>query len=153
MAGSTRLDSGGSLLMKRSLTASLAELPGLVEQAETSMAKAELPLEVGLNFALAFDEILTNLANHASTDAGRDVCVEVVVYRYADRVEATIWDNGPPFDLASIQPPDIEAGLDVRSLGGLGLFIVRNVMDEVMHDRLGGRNRLFLSKHLGQQHG
>jgi serine/threonine-protein kinase RsbW len=148
MTGSVHVDPDGGVLMQCSLPASLNELPGLVEQVETSIVEAGLPIELGLQFTLAFDEILTNLASHATQVAGREIGVEVALRLYGDRLEATIWDDGPPFDMTKTADPDIDAGLEDRAVGGLGLFIVRNVMDEVVHDRLGARNRLFLIKRL-----
>ncbi|WP_051328520.1 ATP-binding protein [Geminicoccus roseus] len=150
MTGSVRVDPDGGILMHCSLPASLSELPGLVEQVETSIVEAGLPLELGLQFTLAFDEILTNLASHATQAAGREIEVEVALRLYPDRLEATIWDDGPAFDVNSVPPPDLDEELEEREAGGLGLFIVRNVMDQVVHDRLGSRNRLFLIKRLGE---
>lgn len=148
VTGSVRIGPDGGILMQCSLPASLNELPRLVEQVESSIVAAGLPVELGLQFTLAFDEILTNLASHATQNAGREIQVDVALRLYPDRLEATIWDDGPFFDLTRLEDPDVEAGLEERPVGGLGLFIVRNVMDQVIHDRLGHRNRLFLIKRL-----
>ena len=148
MAGSEGVDPAGSVLLEYSLLASLDELPGLVEQVESCILLAELPLETGLQFTIAFDEVISNLASHATAAAGRDVHVDVILVLYPGRLEATVWDDGPPFDMTSVQDPDTDASLDERSIGGLGLFIVRSVMDEVLHDHLDGKNRLFLSKRI-----
>jgi serine/threonine-protein kinase RsbW len=148
MTGSVRVDPDGGVLMQCSLPASLNQLSYLVEQVESSIVEAGLPMELGLQFTLAFDEILTNLASHATQVAGREIQVEVALRLYPDRLDATVWDDGPAFDMTQAADPDIEAGLAERAVGGLGLFIVRNVMDEVVYDRLGARNRLFLIKRL-----
>ncbi|HEX2528816.1 MAG TPA: ATP-binding protein [Geminicoccus sp.] len=148
MAGSETVVPDSRVLMRRSLQASLAELPSLVEQVEESIVRAGLPLDLGLQFTLAFDEVLTNIASHATAAAGRAVSVDIVLQLFADRLQATVSDDGPAFDMTLVADPDLDADLDERSIGGLGLFIVRNVMDEVIHDRLGSQNRLVLIKRL-----
>jgi anti-sigma regulatory factor (Ser/Thr protein kinase) len=49
----------------------------------------------------------------------------------------TIEDDGPRFDPLSLPPPDVTAGLAERPVGGLGLFLVRQLMDVVSYDRVG----------------
>ncbi|NIV40009.1 MAG: anti-anti-sigma factor, partial [Anaerolineae bacterium] len=58
-------------------------------------------------------------------------------------------DWGPGFDLDGVEDPDLEAPLEERSLGGLGLFLVRQVMDEVQFTSDSERgNELVMSKRL-----
>ena len=153
MAGSGAVVPVGGVLMRRSLQASLMELPGLVEEAEATLADAGVPMDIGLQFIIAFDEIFTNLASHGQAEAGKDVSADIVLQLFEDRVQATITDDGPPFDMTAVSDPDIAADLDTREFGGLGLFIVKNIMDEVIHDRLGNRNRLLLIKRLDRPTG
>ncbi len=61
----------------------------------------------------------------------------------------TIEDDGPRFDPLSLPPPDVTASLDERPIGGLGLFLVRQLMDAVSYDRVGARNRLRMTKRVG----
>lgn len=151
MAGSGAVVPDGGVLMRRSLQASLTELPGLVEEAEAVLADAGVSADIGLQFVIAFDEVFTNLASHGRTVAGRDVVADVLLQLFQDRVQATIIDDGPPFDMTAIPDPDLAADLEARTAGGLGLFIVRNIMDEVIHDRFGNRNRLVLIKRLQER--
>ena len=57
-----------------------------------------------------------------------------------------IADNGKPYDPLSAPPPDIDSALDDRPIGGLGVYLVRQLMDDVRycHDR--GWNKLTLTK-------
>ena len=57
----------------------------------------------------------------------------------------TLLDDGIPFDPLSAEQPDVHAPLDERDVGGLGIFLVRELMDEVVYQRQGDRNRLTLS--------
>jgi serine/threonine-protein kinase RsbW len=60
----------------------------------------------------------------------------------------TIEDEGPGFDPLSLPPPDVTASLADRRVGGLGVFLVRQMMDSVSYERVAGRNQLRMSKSL-----
>ena len=57
-------------------------------------------------------------------------------------------DNGAAFDPLSVPAPDLTTSLDERAVGGLGLHLVRNLMDRVSYSRAGERNQLTLVKAL-----
>jgi len=60
----------------------------------------------------------------------------------------TVEDDGPQFAPLSLPPPDVTATLADRKVGGLGVFLVRNIMDTVTYARTAGRNQLRISKRL-----
>jgi serine/threonine-protein kinase RsbW len=60
----------------------------------------------------------------------------------------TVEDDGPQFDPLSLPPPDVTVSLADRKVGGLGVFLVRNLMDTVSYARVAGRNQLRMSKRL-----
>jgi anti-sigma regulatory factor (Ser/Thr protein kinase) len=63
-------------------------------------------------------------------------------------VTTTIEDDGRPFDLSEAAEPDVSAPLEERSVGGLGLLLIRRLMDDVTYERRNGRNRLTLKKQI-----
>jgi serine/threonine-protein kinase RsbW len=60
----------------------------------------------------------------------------------------TVEDDGPQFDPLLLPPPDLTASLAERRVGGLGVFLVRQMMDAVSYQRVGRRNRLSMTKTL-----
>jgi anti-sigma regulatory factor (Ser/Thr protein kinase) len=74
--------------------------------------------------------------------------VEVSLHRAAESVTMTIEDDGSEFDPLSLPPPDVTASLGNRPVGGLGVFLVRKMMDTVSYARIAGRNQLRMSKRL-----
>ncbi len=103
-------------------------------------------------FEIAFDEVLTNICRYAWTDAGQHVIlVEAFVDGAAgdETVSVTIEDDGVAFDPLTIGVPSLDGDIDERAMGGLGIHLVRELMDDMRYARAGSRNRLTLIKRLG----
>ena len=64
-------------------------------------------------------------------------------------VMLTVEDDGPAFDPLSLPAPDLTASLEARRVGGLGVFLVRQVMDSVRYERRDTTNRLQMTKKMG----
>ena len=113
---------------------------------EFGSAAALAPAQVG-TFELALEEIFMNIVMHGS-EPGITPRVEVSLNLGPDAVTMTVEDDGPQFDPLSLPPPDVTATLADRKVGGLGVFLVRNIMDTVTYARTAGRNQLRISKRL-----
>jgi serine/threonine-protein kinase RsbW len=98
-------------------------------------------------FELALEEIFMNIVMHGSQPRTAPR-VEVSLSRTADGLTMTVEDDGPQFDPLSLPSPDVTASLADRRVGGLGVFLVRNIMDTVCYSRTAGRNQLRMSKRL-----
>jgi anti-sigma regulatory factor (Ser/Thr protein kinase) len=98
-------------------------------------------------FELTLEEIFMNIVMHGS-QPGRTPLVEVSLHRAAESVTMTVEDDGPQFDPLLLPPPDVTASLADRQVGGLGVFLVRKVMDSVTYARNAGRNQLCMTKRL-----
>ena len=99
-------------------------------------------------FELALEEIFMNIVVHGARP-GSTPLVEVSLDRAAECITMTVEDDGPQFDPLALPPPDVDAGLAERPVGGLGVFLVRNMMDTISYARIEGRNQLRMSKRLG----
>lgn len=87
--------------------------------------------------ALVIEEILTNVATHGGCpDAPATVALEV----QPDRIAGEIGDRGTHFDLRDAVPPDIEASIEDREIGGLGLYLVRELTSALDYRREGEQN-------------
>jgi len=102
---------------------------------------AELPPAEARTFELALEEIFMNVVMHGSP-AGHEPRIEVSLEFCDGKMILTVEDDGPPFDPLSLPPPDVTASLEERRVGGLGVFLVRQMMDDVSYRRTGKRNRL-----------
>ena len=107
----------------------------------------EVPSRALYAVHLALDELVTNAVLYGFDDAGgRELAVQVEVYE--GEVRASVTDDGREFNPLEQAPPDLDAPLDERALGGLGIHLVRNLMDRVEYARLGGKNVLTVRKRI-----
>lgn len=125
---------------ERSLPAVAPGLPGLIAEIEAWMETADVPPVPMARVMIALDEVLSNIAKHG----GDNLSVAIAVDQ--QRLTATIVDDGPPFDPLAQEAPDVDLDIDERAIGGLGIHLVREMMDEVVYAREKDGNRLIFSK-------
>ena len=94
---------------------------------------------------IAIDEVLVNVIRHAYPEGGEHVA-HIRLEILPELVRLEVSDDGRPFDPCSIGPPDTTGPLDKRSIGGLGVHLVRQFMDEVQYRRVGDRNVVSMIK-------
>jgi serine/threonine-protein kinase RsbW len=94
---------------------------------------------------IVLEELITNLAKYGyrNRPAGN---AEIAMQLDAPHLTIEFTDDGDPFDLLDAPRPDLDAPLEERDLGGLGVHIVRSLADEVRYSRAGGRNVLQLMR-------
>ena len=110
-----------------------------------------LPASVRRSLHVALDELLSNTMVHGFAGReGGEVTVEAELL--ADRVRVTLTDDGGPFDPLGVGVPDTALPAAERRIGGLGIHLVRRIMDEVSYHRRGDRNVVVLTKRLTPDH-
>ena len=98
---------------------------------------------------LAADEAASNIIEHAYGDmpAGD---IEITCEMKNGVLTITMRDHGRPFDPASVRPPNLKADLSKRKIGGLGIYLMRKLMDSVHYESVPGQgNLLTLQKRKG----
>jgi len=94
---------------------------------------------------LALEEVLVNIFNYAYKDSGLDGNVEITcTLADAQSFVIEIADSGVPFNIMTVCEPDVTAEIDKRPIGGLGVFFVKRLMDEVHYRREPEKNILTL---------
>jgi serine/threonine-protein kinase RsbW len=92
---------------------------------------------------LAVEESLANICSYAYPEASGQV--QVTCAEQKDRLVVSIEDQGIAFDMDSADPADLSADISTRRVGGLGIHLVRSLMDDVCYQRVNGWNRLELA--------
>lgn len=124
-------------------------LPELITFLQAFWQECGLPVEAAFPFELALDEIFMNVVMHGSRPAAPPRDMHVSLARRGGDVILVTEDDGPPFDPLTLPPPDVDAPLEERDIGGLGVFMIRELMDEVTYAHTGTHNRLTMRKAVG----
>ncbi len=101
-------------------------------------AEAGLPAEKVSRLNLAVEEWATNVCRHAYRGEGGSIWV--AVRPEGPRLVVELSDEGSPFDPTAAAEPDVSLPLTERSPGGLGLLLMRRMVDELSYRRDGPRN-------------
>lgn len=118
-----------------------------VNVAITEFAQAEnWPSDLEFRLKIVLEELGLNIVNHGFNNSeGHEVEIELT--SSVESVTIEIIDDGRPFDpLTEAPPPDLHSSVEERPVGGLGIHLVRTMMDEVRYRREADRNHLTLIK-------
>ena len=92
----------------------------------------------------ALEEIFVNVAKYAYNGNGT---VEITLSKFKDHVSFVFKDSGKPFNPLAKADPNITASSEEREIGGLGIFMVKKIMDKVEYEYINGQNVLTLVKY------
>ena len=125
----------------------LSEISRIADLVEAFCAARGFPAALSYNINLALEELLTNTISYGFDD-GPGHEIEVRIRSEGDEIVVEEIDNARPFNPLKAPAPDLDASIDNRSIGGLGVYLVKTVMDDVQYRRAAGRNHVTLRKRL-----
>jgi len=134
---------------RTAVPADAAQLPALTEFLQDFWSACGLPATGLPAFELALEEVFINIVLHGSP-RGTVPTVEVSLALTEGDFTMTLEDDGPGFDPLSLPPPDLAASVDARPVGGLGVFLMRQMMDSVRYQRIGARNQLSMTRQVAR---
>ena len=105
------------------------------------LSEAEVPAKTVLQINVVVDEILSNIIYYSGATSVKAGCAST-----NDQVILQFTDNGRPYDPREKADPDISLPLEEREIGGLGIFMVKKIMDEISYEYKDGQNILTLFK-------
>jgi anti-sigma regulatory factor (Ser/Thr protein kinase) len=123
-----------------------AEISRLAELAERFGEAQQLSDDEVMAINLVLDEVVTNVIDHGFEGITGEPEIRLTMTLEGDQLMIRVEDNGKAFDPLQAAPPDLDLPLEERPVGGLGIHIVRSVMNTVEYDRRGGRNLLTMHK-------
>ena len=139
-------------LLELKVANKLGALPRVATDLEAFCSRHGIPYRDINRFNLALEEVLTNVISYGFPNGGRHE-IDVAI-RYRDgALQATVSDDGVAFDPLAQPTPDIHAPVEQRSVGGLGIHLVRELSDALDYRRDGGRNVLSFRLRMGQRGG
>ena len=134
------------VMLKRSLTLpnDVQTIPQLAEFVEGVGEELGFDMEDTMGLNLALEEAVVNVMTYAYPKG----TVQIDAEANNQRLKLVITDQGSPFDPTAKEDADITLSVEDRPIGGLGIFLVRQLMDSIYYERVNGSNVLTLRKKL-----
>ncbi|GHV46844.1 hypothetical protein FACS1894204_09280 [Synergistales bacterium] len=127
----------------RADAACLGEVQGFVRDI---MARAGAAQGVIGRVELVVEEVFVNIAHYAYKEENVEGEVTVRCFADSDNISLEFIDSGAPFNPIEQENPDITLGIAERKIGGLGIFMMKKIMDTVEYRREDEKNILYMSK-------
>jgi sigma-B regulation protein RsbU (phosphoserine phosphatase) len=128
-----------------SLPNDIVEIPRLHRFMQVVSEQAGLDHALATSLNLALEEAVSNVILYAYP-AGTTGQVDIDAVVLEDRIDFTVSDSGVPFDPTVKSDPDLTCDIKDRPVGGLGIYLVKRIMDHVSYAREGDRNILTMTK-------
>lgn len=130
-------------LVIEALTDNLGQVLAFVDE---RLEQYDCPMKIMMQIDIAVEEIFVNIANYAYEQDTGKATIQVKVSEDPLSVAITFIDQGVPYDPLAKADPDITLSAEERQIGGLGIFMVKKSMDDVIYEYKDGSNILTIEK-------
>ena len=129
-------------------SARMDNLTAVRDMLEDICQQQQVPESTCFNLVLCADEVCTNVIMHGYADQSPGPMI-ITAQADTDTITITVSDEGRPFVPEEVPTPDLNADWQTRKIGGLGLFLVKTLMDEIRYETSHVKgNRFTLIKYL-----
>ena len=136
----------GPQAKKITIEADAAKLPEVLAFIDAELEAADCPMKPQMQIDVAVEEIFVNIASYAYNPGSG---IAVIGIQVKDGVaEITFADSGIPYDPLAREDPDVSLPAEEREIGGLGVYLVKQTMDDVRYEYRDGQNLLTIVKKL-----
>lgn len=133
--------------MRWTIKSELAEISRLAGQVEEFGANNNIEPCYIFNINLSLDELITNTISYGYDDnKEHEIIIDICLAE--SEIVVQVRDDGKPFNPLDTPDPDLGLELDQRPAGGLGIYLVRTMMDQVEYERRGNQNIITMRKRL-----
>jgi len=127
------------------LTNQITQLDVLAGALESVAENWEIPPALTLNLNLVLEELVTNIIFYGFTDTNEHT-IRIHLTLETTDLTIVVTDDAIAFNPLQAAEPDINQALEERAIGGLGIHLVRKIMDDVCYERVDEKNILTLKK-------
>ena len=128
------------------IKASIENLEQVIAFVDEELEKNDCSMKTQIQIDVAVEEIFVNIASYAYQPGEGDATIIVDVEQDPTRVEITFIDTGIEYDPMKKEDPDITLSAEERQIGGLGIFMVKKSMDDMIYNYNDGKNILKIIK-------
>jgi anti-sigma regulatory factor (Ser/Thr protein kinase) len=125
------------------IEAKTENLDAVLDFVAGELEATDCPIKTQTQIAIAVEEVFVNIAYYAYNPEVGHTLIRVSV---GEQVVIEFEDSGKPYNPLDKEDPDITLNAEERQLGGLGVFMVKNIMDSVDYQRKGNKNILTIKK-------
>ncbi|UCG08878.1 MAG: ATP-binding protein [Desulfobacterales bacterium] len=129
------------------LKSKISELDTLCHEMEKFGRSLGLSKKCIFEINLALDELFTNIISYGFADE-KEHSIKITITPQNDMLCLCIEDDGLPFNPVDVEEPDLKRTIEDCKIGGLGIHLIKNLMDEVCYERCGRINKLTLKKNI-----
>jgi serine/threonine-protein kinase RsbW len=127
------------------LKSELSELKTLCRHLEDCGNVLELPQKCLFEINLGLDELFTNIISYGFEDE-LEHQIKFTLAKDRETLVVQVEDDGRPFNPLDVAGPEVSQDLDSINIGGLGIHLVKKMMDNINYQRIEGKNKLILKK-------
>jgi len=125
----------------------LSEIAKVDEKLDEFAEQFGLPPAIAATFHIIFDDLLNNVISYGFNDEQRHF-IDISLELTANSLIVSIADDGVPFDPLTKATPDTTLSIEDRQIGGMGIHLVINMVDDINYQRTADKNVLTLTKSL-----
>ena len=131
------------------IAATVENIETVTDFVNEQLEALDCPMKAQMQINIAIDELFSNIAHYAYNPDVGAATVRVEVVENPLSVIITFIDGGVPYDPLGAAEPDTTLPAEERTTGGLGIFMVKKIMDEITYHYEGGKNILSIRKRIG----
>lgn len=130
------------------LAATIDNIPAVTDFVSKQLDTLGCSVKVQMQFSIAVDELFSNIAQYAYPSGEGMATVQVSTQAEGKQVVLTFIDRGTPYNPLTKEDPNITLSLEDRPIGGLGIFMVKKIMDDMQYRYEDGKNILRIIKNM-----
>ena len=130
------------------IAATVENIDTVTDFVNEQLEALDCPMKAQMKIDIAIDELFGNIAHYAYNPEVGDATVRVEVIESPMAVVITFIDKGVPYDPLKKADPDTTLSADEREIGGLGIYMVKKSMDDIIYEYKDGQNILKIKKYL-----
>ncbi len=130
------------------LAATVENIAAATAFVDEQLEALDCPMRAQMQIDVAIDELFGNIAHYAYAPGTGEATVRVGFDEAARLVSLTFIDSGVPYNPLEKEDPDVTLSAEERAVGGLGIFMVKKIMDGMAYERIDGRNVLTIQKRI-----
>ena len=128
------------------IAATVENIEAVTDFVNQQLEELACPMKAQMQINIAIDELFSNIAHYSYNPEIGQATVRVEVMENPLAVSITFIDNGVPYDPLSKENPDLTLSAEERQIGGLGIYMVKESMDEIIYEYKDGQNILSIKK-------